>query len=604
VSVMGHVDHGKTTLMDSLREKSARETGITETKKKKKFKTSKKKRGNSSGDNSLIDRIAGSEAGGITQVVSAFQIQLPGSGVQTDDRNDDTVSVVTVLDTPGHAAFKAMRESGSNGSDVIVLVIAADDGISSQTIEIIDMYKSIARAQPGSISLVVAVTKIDKPDIDIQNSMMKIENQLLEQEIFTERMTSSDCEFGDVQLYPVSGLTGEGIDALVEGLVLVSDIMDLRADKDSRAEGIVIDSKVEKGLGVVVDVIIRSGSLQKGDCIVSGINGGRVKIMKDANNNSLKSVGPSQPVRISGFRTLPRAGDALVCVKSEQIMNDIIDRRKVLQDSDTSDNESYRLDRSSTMDVQITGVASKQDFMKQNILKRYTFNEDDTASDMIRIPVILKADADGTLTALRDSVLNIATESKLNLRIDPISLNVGHVNISDVQLASDSGASILCFNLKGTKDKDAMNLAASDNVDIRSHNIIYHLLDEAKDIFSTYCPPTPVEVVHGKATVKAVFDITGKNAGRIAGLEVNEGNLYLNKSNKESGFLNCEYRVMRGGAIISPDGLQAESLRRLKEEVTDVRRGDECGLGLRKYSNMEEGDSIECFSIVQKKIFV
>lgn len=606
VSVMGHVDHGKTTLMDSLREKSARDMGITETKKKrkKKAKTSKKKKGNGSKDSSLIDRIAGSEAGGITQVISAFQIQLPGSGLQTDNEDSDKVSVVTVLDTPGHAAFKAMRESGSNGSDVIVLVVAADDGVSSQTVEIIDMYKSIARAQPGSISLVVAVTKVDKPDIDIQNSMMKIENQLMEHDIYTESMTTSDCEFGDVQMYPVSGLTGEGIDELVEGLVLVSDIMDLRADKSSRAEGIIIDAKVEKGLGVVVDVIIRSGSLQKGDCIVSGINGGRVKILKDANNISLKSAGPSQPVRISGFRTLPKAGDALVCVKSEEIMNDIIERRQVLQDSDTSENDSYRVDRSSTMDIQITGVASKQDFMKQNVLNRYTFSEDETSSDMIRIPVILKADADGTLAALRDSVLNIANESQLNLCIDPISLNVGHVNVSDVQLASESGASILCFNLKGTKDKDAMHLAASNDVDIRGHNIIYHLLDEAKDVFSTYCPPTAVEVFHGKATVKAVFDITGKNAGRIAGLQVNEGNLYLKKSEKEKGFLDCEYRVVRGGAVISPDGLQAESLRRLKEEVTDVRRGDECGLGLREFSDVEEGDSIECFSITHEKIFV
>lgn len=600
VSVMGHVDHGKTTLMDSLREKAAIASGSANTnkkKKKKKAKGGKKKKVN---DDSIIDKMAGAEAGGITQAISAFQIQLPGSDVLTDE--SQPISSVTFLDTPGHAAFKSMRESGSNGADVVVLVIAADDGVSPQTVEIIDMYKSIARAQPGSISLVVAMTKIDKPGIDVEESTFRIENELMTHDIFTERMTTSDCEFGDVQMYPVSGLTGDGVDGLVEGLVLVSEIMDLRAETDSRAECIVIDSKIEKGLGIVADCIVRWGSLQKGDFIVSGVNGGRVRILNDANNKQLKKAGPSQPVRITGLRSLPKAGDALVAVKSEDIMNDIIERRGAMQSS--QNDESYRLERTGAMDIQITGVASKQDFMKQNVLNKYNLGEGEETKETIRIPFILKADADGTLAALRDSVLKISDESKLDICIDPISLNIGHVNVSDVQLAIESGASILCFNLKGTKDKDAMTLATSEDVDIRSHNVIYHLLDEAKEVISNYIPPTQQETIHGKATVQAVFDMTGKNAGRIAGLMVNDGVLYLDKSSKESGALDCEYRVVRNGEVISPDGLGAESLRKVKEEVTNVRRGEECGLGLKEYTDLVEGDLIECYSVENKKMFV
>ena len=222
--------------MDRLRQKAA---GIVNAKKKK--KTSKKKGKKTKGANVVNDDVAGTEAGGITQVVSAFQVELP----TTSDKDIAAdVSAVTFLDTPGHAAFKAMRMSGSNGADVIVLVIAADDGVSNQTIEIIDMYKSIARAQPGSMSLVVAMTKVDKPGIDIDESIMRIENQLMEHDIYSANMSNSDSEFGGVEIFPVSGITGEGLDDLIEGLILHSEIMDLRACNESRAEGLIIDAKV------------------------------------------------------------------------------------------------------------------------------------------------------------------------------------------------------------------------------------------------------------------------------------------------------------------------------------------------------------------------
>ena len=264
VCIMGHVDHGKTTLMDALRQRSQ---GASKTKASK----SKSKKGKQS--QSEEGAVAGTEAGGITQVISAFQVPL---------ENQD--SAITFLDTPGHAAFRAMRESGSNAADVIVLVVAADDGVSPQTVEILNFYKSIIEgAGNGGISMVVAMTKIDKHGIDISESRHRIENQLLEHGILSESFASSgESEYGPpVQLIPVSGLTGEGIDDLIEGLVLQSEMMDLRADENAQAEGIVMDARMDKGIGVVADCIVRWGSLERGDVVVSGVHSGKVKALKD-----------------------------------------------------------------------------------------------------------------------------------------------------------------------------------------------------------------------------------------------------------------------------------------------------------------------------------
>lgn len=274
VCLMGHVDHGKTTLMDALRRKNQPDQNKAKGKKSKKTKKGKAKP-SSGGD------VAGTEAGGITQVISAFQVAL---------ENQD--GAVSFLDTPGHAAFRSMRESGSHAADVIVLVVAADDGVSQQTIEILNFYKSIVKDAGGNaISLVVAMTKIDKPGIDIAESQQRIEYQLLEQGITTENMaTGEDSEYGPpVQLVPVSGITGDGIDELIESLVLQSEIMDLRADEEARGEGIVMDARVEKGLGVVADCIVRWGSMSRGDVVVSGVHGGKIKILKDGKNNFVSS---------------------------------------------------------------------------------------------------------------------------------------------------------------------------------------------------------------------------------------------------------------------------------------------------------------------------
>ena len=269
VCLLGHVDHGKTTLMDALRRKNAQNGATVEVKKKKKAKNKADESGKKSSDD-----VAGTEAGGITQVISAFQVSLANQ--------DDSIGAVTFLDTPGHAAFRAMRESGSHAADVIVLVVAADDGVSKQTIEILDFYKSIYKESAG-ISLVVAMTKIDKPGILIDESRFRIENELMEQGIVTESFASTSVsEYGPaVQLVPVSGLTGDGLDELIDALVLQSEVMELRADPDAHAEGIVLDARIEKGIGVVADCIIRWGSMQCGDVVLSGVHSGKVKALKN-----------------------------------------------------------------------------------------------------------------------------------------------------------------------------------------------------------------------------------------------------------------------------------------------------------------------------------
>ena len=612
VCIMGHVDHGKTTLMDALRRRAEASATAGGKKKKGKGASKKKKKAKNKSDTNtkkekggvIVGDVAGTEAGGITQVVTAIQLSLPS----TEDSSDsDMDAAVTFLDTPGHAAFKSMRRSGSSGADIIVLVVAADDGVSPQTIEIIDTYKSIARAQPGSISLVVAMTKIDKPGVKIDESVTMIENQLLEQGILPEGMPSKDgSEFGPpAQLVPVSGMTGEGLDDLIEGLVLQSEVMDLRADEEARAEGVVMDARVDKGLGIVADCIVRWGKLERGDYVVSGVHGGKVRILSDTNGAPLKKARPSQPVRIVGLKSLPKAGDPIVSVQSEEIAKELIERKEALASTEGG-SVAFRADSTSGPELQVTGMASKQGSMLQKVLDKYGMGEEDT-NETIRIPVVIKADADGSLEAVRDAMLAIGDDSKRDIVIDPISLGVGAPTTTDVTMAKESGASVFCFGLKGTSDKAAASLAEAEGVSIVSNDVIYTLLDEAKDLFSSHLPPVPVEKVHGRAEVKAVYDINNKkDAERIAGLQVSDGQLFLDKtaSSGDGPSLTCHYRILRNGELISENSemLRAKSLRRFKEEVTDVRRGDECGLGL-GFQDIQEGDTIECYSVEMKSVF-
>jgi translation initiation factor IF-2 len=617
ISVMGHVDHGKTTLMDSLRRRAVTATATTastgskvDSKKQKKVKN-----GESSTTSSDIANgdVAGTEAGGITQVITAFEVPLPLENDVSDNQlssSSSSITTVTFLDTPGHAAFKKMRQSGSLATDVIVLVIAADDGVSPQTIEIINMYKSIARSQPQSISLVIAVSKIDKPGIDIDESVMRIENQLMEHDIFTENVLAGwsgeeGVEFGACQLFPVSGLTGEGLDDLVEGLALQAEIMDLRADEDAMGEGIVIDARMEKGLGVVADCIIRWGSVSRGDFVVSGTNGGRVKFLYDVGNKTITKARPSQPVRIVGFKTLPKAGDPVVCAKSEDEAKELIR----LRESELINEERAEYERDMTL--QVTGTAAKQGGMLIKAQQKYGFDDNGEAKnngqdeeESIYIPVVIKADSHGALEAVRDALVSLGTDSKLDIVIDPVEMSTGVITTSDVVMARESDAAIFAFGKVGFADKETKNLAESGGVAIRTHDIVYRLLEDATDFFARYMPIRLEEKIHGKGVVQAVFDVTDakKQTVSIAGLRVTDGNLFKNKSKSKivgEESLICFYRVLRDGELLTPDvqKIQASSLRKVKEDVDSVRKGEECGLGLTGFNDLKEGDVVECFSI-------
>ena len=588
VTIMGHVDHGKTTLMDALRRRSQEQqkkgSGSSKSKKKKSKKSNKASGG-------LTKNVAGTEAGGITQIISAFQVALEGQ----DDK-------VTFLDTPGHAAFRAMRQSGSHAADVIVLVVAADDGISEQTVEIIDFYKSIVKGSSDSgISMVVAVNKIDKPGIDAEEAQMRIENQLLEHGIVSEGMSSEGSEFGQpVQVIPTSGLTGEGLDDLMEGLLLQSEIMDLRADDAANGEGIIMDARQEKGLGVVADCIVRWGKIEKGNVMISGDQVAQVRMLKDVNNKMIKNGLPSQPVRIIGFKSLPKAGDPLMIVESEEIAEEILEQRRAL---DVSANERPDAPRSD-VELHITGMRRGDTWRVKKFTNKAAIEECDGT---VRIPIIVKADADGSLVAVRESLLNIGDDSKHTVVIDPIMEGIGEVTPSDIQMAKESEATIFSFgNIR--VDQSTLNLAESEGVSICSNNIIYSLLDEAKVVLGSYLPLIPKEHKHGRAVVKAIFSIdTDSGEEKIAGLNVLEGNLYKSKApiagEDSSADAECHFRVYRDGKLISPedDSVTASSLRRFKEMVESVRLGEECGLGLSGFSDFEEGDEIECYSIEMKK---
>jgi len=588
VTIMGHVDHGKTTLMDALRRRSQEQ----QRQSKKEKGSNKRKKKNSKNQVGTTKNIAGTEAGGITQIISAFQVGLGGQ----DEK-------ITLLDTPGHAAFRAMRQSGSHAADIIVLVIAADDGISEQTIEIINFYKSIVKGSSDSgISMVVAVNKIDKPGIDAKEAQMRIENQLLEHGIVSEGMSSDGSEFGQpVQVIPTSGLSGDGLDNLMEGLLLQSEIMDLRADDQAYGEGIIMDARQEKGLGVVADCIVRWGKIEIGDVIISGDQVSQVRMLKDVNNKMLKKGLPSQPVRIIGFKSLPKAGDPLMVVKSEEIAKEMLEQRRTIDPSSSDRPDGV----SSDLELHITGMR-RRDTWRVNKFTNKAAKYIVKADGSVRIPIIIKADADGSLAAIRESLLNIGDNSKHIVVIDPIMEGIGEVTPSDIQMAKESEATIFSFGSKRTEQL-LMNLAESEGVSICSDNIIYSLLDEAKSVLGSYLPLIPKEHTHGRALVKAIFSIDTMNGeDKVAGLNVMNGYIYKSKApggDSSTNDLDCHFRVYRDGELISPKGenVTASSLRRFKENVESVRLGDECGLALSGFTDLEEGDEIECYSVEMKK---
>ena len=596
VCIMGHVDHGKTTLMDTLRRMSRKQSGELGKEKKKKKKD--KKRAKTANKENDSNNVAGTEAGGITQVITAFEVPLAETGS------------VTFLDTPGHAAFKSMRQSGSDAADIIVLVVAADDGVSPQTIEIINFYKSIVQGSGGSgISLVVAMNKIDKPGINVDEARMKVEGQLLEHGIMVEGMQgSTEGTVGSpAQLFPISGLTGEGVEDLVEGLALQSEVMDLRADDTARAEGYVMDASVRKGLGTVVDSVIRWGSIEKGDFLLSGKVRGKVRLLMDVNGKPLKKGTPSQPVRIVGFDGVPKAGDPIMCLDSEEEVDELLGRRIALEEQAKANNEEIK-DPLAGAELQSAGKHFLQSSWKSKLEERHGLDIKEENSQ-IRIPVVIRADADGTLSAIRDSLVGMGEESKHNVVIDPIATGVGPVLATEIQLAKESGATIVCFNVKTNAATNKM--ANDEGVPLLSNDVIYRLLEESRVVFGRHLPMLKVEKVVGRAKVGAVYDIGGI-ATRVAGLTVTDGSLHKSEyllEGEETGQKNKKkvtketvyYRVLRKGEVISEgEGLKSTSLKHFKDDVEEVARGDDCGLALESHNDYEKGDVIECFIMLDE----
>ncbi len=493
VTVMGHVDHGKTSLLDYIRR----------------------------------TKVASGEAGGITQHIGAYHVETPRG-------------VVTFLDTPGHAAFTAMRARGAQVTDIVVLVVAADDGVMPQTIE------AIQHAKAAEVPIVVAITKIDKPEADID----RVKNDLVKQNVIPEEWG------GDTIFVGVSARTGDGIDRLLESLVLQADVLELKAPTDGAAAGVVIEASIEKGRGAVATVLIKRGTLKPGDPIVAGQEFGRVRAIFDELGKQVDSAGPSMPVVVLGLSGAPYAGEDVLVLESERKVREIA---------------LYRQGKFRDTKLARQGGTSKiEDMLTQ-------MGEGKSAA---LVPIIIKADVQGSAEALRDSLNNLSTGE---VAVKVISSGVGGITESDVTLAIASSAKIVGFNVRA--DSTARNLIKEAGVDVRYYSIIYEAIDDIKQALSGLLTPEVKEQIVGLAEVREVF--RSSKFGTVAGCIVADG--YVRRNNP--------IRVLRNNVVIFEGAL--ESLRRFKDDVNEVRAGTECGIGVKNYNDIQAGDQIECFSRVE-----
>ena len=491
VTIMGHVDHGKTSLLDAIRS---------------------------------ADTVKG-EAGGITQHIGAYQVRL-GSG----DR-------VTFLDTPGHAAFSSMRARGASITDVVVLVVAADDGVMPQTVE------AINHAKAAGVPMIVAVNKIDKPEANPQ----KVLNELLQYEVLTEAVG------GDTLWVPVSAKERTNLDTLLETILLQSEVLDLKANPDRAAEGAVIEAKLDKGRGSVATVLVQRGTLKRGDLVVAGTQWGRVRALTDERGQTLQSAGPSQPVEILGLDGTPEPGDVVVVVDSEARAREVTDYRIRMKREKVVVRQTAR-----------SGLEAMLARIKDAEVKEF--------------PLIVKADVGGSAEAITAALEKLSTEE---VRAKVIHQAVGGITESDVLLAKSSGAPILAFNTRAPKQ--VRDLAEHEGVEIRYYSIIYNLLDDVKDILSGMLEPERKETFLGYAQILQVFNIT--KVGKIAGCKINEGNIKR----------GCGVRLLRDDVVIHEGKLS--TLKRFKDEVSEVSAGQECGMAFEGYQDLREGDLIECFDV-------
>ncbi len=487
VVVMGHVDHGKTSLLDYIRK----------------------------------SKVTATEAGGITQHIGAYSVNV-------NDR------VITFLDTPGHEAFTAMRLRGAQVTDIAILVVAADDGIMPQTVE------AINHAKAAGVTTIIAINKIDKPSANVD----RVLQELTEYELIPEAWG------GDTICVPVSALTGEGVDNLLEMAILVADMKELKANPNRRAKGTVIESRLDKAKGTVATVLVENGTLHTGDLIVAGTSMGKVRAMTDYKGKKVAVAGPSTPVEILGLDIAPEGGDTFYCVENERMAKNVVEARKFKIKNEEQNSRK---------------LVSLDDLFNQ-------INQGEVKD----LNIIVKADVQGSVEAVKQSLLKLSNEE---VRINIIHGAVGAVNESDVMLADASNAIIVGFNVRPTNG--ATQSAADKNVDVRLYRIIYQAIEEIEAAIKGMLAPEFVEKILGHAEVRQLFKVSG--VGTIAGCHVVDGKITR----------NSQIRINRDGIVVH-DGLLS-SLKRFKDDAKEVAEGFECGMSIEKFNDLKEGDIVEAY---------
>lgn len=494
VTIMGHVDHGKTSLLDYIRKA----------------------------------KVAAGEAGGITQHIGAYHVEM------------DDGKMITFLDTPGHAAFTSMRARGAKATDIVVLVVAADDGVMPQTIE------AIQHAKAAGAPLVVAVNKIDKPEANLD----RVEQELLQHDVISEKFG------GDVQFVPVSAKKGTGVDDLLDAILLQSELLELTAVKDGMASGVVIESYLDKGRGPVATILVQSGTLRKGDIVLCGFEYGRVRAMRDENGKEVDEAGPSIPVELLGLSGVPAAGDEATVVRDEKKAREVA---------------LYRQGK-----FREVKLARQQKAKLENMFSNMS------EGDVAELNVIVKADVQGSVEAIVQALNELSTNE---VKVKVVGSGVGGITETDATLATASNAIIVGFNVRA--DATARRVIEAENIDLRYYSIIYELLNEIKAAMSGMLEPEFKQEIIGLAEVRDVF--RHPKFGAIAGCMVTEGVVKRNNP----------IRVLRDNVVIFEGEL--ESLRRFKDDVSEVRNGMECGIGVKNYNDVKVGDQIEVFEVVEVK---
>jgi len=494
VTIMGHVDHGKTSLLDHIRSANV---------------------------------VAG-EAGGITQHIGAYEVTL-AAGKQ-----------ITVLDTPGHEAFTAMRARGAQVTDIVVLVVAADDSVMPQTVE------AINHAQAANVPIIIAMNKIDKADANPE----RIRQQLSEKGVLVEEWG------GKYQSVELSARTGKNVEQLLEKILLEADVLDLKANPHRVARGIVIESELDKGKGIVATVLVQKGTLRAGDSFVCGVWSGRVRAMFDERGNRIEAAKPSQPVQVIGYDGIPQAGDAFVVLDDERKARDISTKRQQLK--------------------------REQDFRQRRMITLDDISKQIKEGQVKDLPIVVKGDVDGSVEALADSLMRLSTQE---VKVQVIHKGVGAISESDVLLAAASNAVVVGFHVR--PNMNARRLAESENVDIRLYSIIYDAINEVRSALEGMLAPSLSEEVLATVEIRETFKVS--KVGTIAGCFVKEGK--ISRGNK--------VRLVRDGLVVYEGGIA--SLKRFKDDVRDVEQGFECGLAIDGFNDIKVGDIVEAFKTVETK---